>query len=119
LQAPTDRIDAVLEADEINLELYQELQGLAPFGVGNPEPRFLLPGAQLIAAHAVGGDKRHLKLQLAAGERRLEAIGFNMAELLPQVADSPRLNPVFKLSRNDWGGRSRIELELEDLLEDG
>ena len=116
LEAPTGRIDAVLQADEINLELYEELQRLAPFGVGNPEPRFLLPQAQLIEAYAVGADGRHLKLQLAVAQRHLEAIGFNMAELLPQLGSGQLLNPVFKLSRNDWRGRARVELELEDLL---
>ncbi len=113
---PTHTIDAVLQPEEVTLELYEEIQRLAPFGVGNPMPRFCLTEACITEAAVVGADERHLKLLLTVGERQFAAIGFDMGEYLSQIYGVKRVSPVFKLTRNDWGGRSRVELELEDLL---
>ncbi len=116
LAGPTYSIDAMLQSEEIDLGLYEEIKRLAPFGVGNPAPRFCLSEAHIAEASVVGAEERHLKMLLEVGERQFAAIGFNMGAHLSQIYGVKRVSPVFKLSRNDWGGRSRVELELEDLL---
>ena len=116
-EGPTLTIDAELQPEEISLALYDELQRLGPFGVGNPAPRFLLRGAWVYDARAVGSRGKHLKLKLKAGERDLEAIGFDFGPHLVEIYRAGRVDLVFKLDRNSWNGRARIQLELLDVLE--
>jgi single-stranded-DNA-specific exonuclease len=43
----TERVDAVVGGADLGLELAEELENLAPFGMGNPGVRLLVPGARL------------------------------------------------------------------------
>ena len=40
---PVQRVDAVVPGDALHLGLAEELERLAPFGMGNPEPALLVP----------------------------------------------------------------------------
>lgn len=117
LENPIQIIDAELKPEEIDLNFYEELQRLGPFGVGNREPRFLLKGAQIYEARAVGASGKHLKLRLTAGRHEFDAIGFDLGEHLIEIHRAGLVDLVFKLSRDDWGGRPKVQLELIDVLE--
>jgi single-stranded-DNA-specific exonuclease len=117
LDGPTSRIDTPLEPEEIELKLYEEIQHLAPFGMGNPEPRFLLPRARLLAVDIVGGSGNHLKCRAAVGEQEFECIGFEMGRYASRLWDLEEVGLVFKLGRDDWLGRGTVQLELEDFVQ--
>jgi single-stranded-DNA-specific exonuclease len=106
---PELAIDAELAPAELDLALAETLETLAPFGMGNPEPVFMLRGAVVKERRLL--KERHLKLQLEAGGRRFEAIGFNMAERwdVPELADL-----AFTLQVNEWNGRRSLQLKLRD-----
>src|SRR5919201_778709 len=57
---PQHRVDAVVGAPELSLELADELARLEPFGLGNPAPTLLAPAARLHAVERIG-DGRHLR----------------------------------------------------------
>lgn len=105
-------IDGELGAEELTLELAELIERLSPFGMGNPEPVFMLRGAALVDRQIL--KEHHLKLRLSAGGRVLEAIGFNMAQgkALPTALDV-----VFSLETNRWNGRQRLQLKLRDFRE--
>lgn len=90
------------------------LEGLAPFGPGNPEPLLAVPCARVMESRVVG--EGHLKLALGQGGHRVEAIGFNLAHLKPSpgalldIAAAPRVS--------SFRGR-RVELEIKDLRPSG
>jgi single-stranded-DNA-specific exonuclease len=107
---PVLTIDGELTAGELDLELAGALEKLAPFGMGNQEPVFMIRGARVADRRIL--KERHLKLQLEAGGRRFEAIGFNMA----QHEDGPTLiDAAFTLQVNEWNGRRSLQLKLRDL----
>jgi single-stranded-DNA-specific exonuclease len=116
LAGPTSRLDAVLEPEEIGLGLYEEVQRLAPFGMGNPEPRFLLPCVRLSSIELVGSGGDHLRCRLRVGEREFEAIGFGMGALAPRLWELGEVGVIFKLGRDAWLGQVKIQLELEDFV---
>jgi single-stranded-DNA-specific exonuclease len=68
-------IDVAVRATDISLDLHTELPQLAPFGVGNPTPKFLLPRASMANLKTVG-DGRHLKFVAKVGDISFETIGF-------------------------------------------
>ncbi len=107
---PELAVDAVLKPEEINYELAEALEAMAPFGMGNPEPVFMLDGIRVADLRIL--KERHLKLRLVVGEWNLEAIGFNMAE----KRDIPEIVTVaFSLQINEWNGRKSVQLRIRDI----
>src|SRR5690606_14286503 len=82
---PEVRIDLEVSLAEVDESLYRLLKHAAPFGVGNPTPVFAARAIRLAGAPRVVGSK-HLRMTLAAGDARLEAIGFGMAERIGEVS---------------------------------
>ena len=117
LDGPRSRIDAPLAPEEIALELYEEIQHLAPFGMGNPEPRFLLPRARLEAIEVVGSGGNHLKCRAEIAGKEFECIGFGLGRYASRLWNLGEVGLVFKLGRDEWLGRVKVQLELEDFVQ--
>src|ERR1700686_2143680 len=66
---PTLDLDGELDLADVTPELFQSLQLLEPYGMGNPEPIFAARGVQLTAPPRILKDK-HVKLKLRAGAVR-------------------------------------------------
>ena len=115
LLVPEIRIDLELTLEEASEELCRLLRHAAPFGTANPTPVFAARRVDIAGYPRVVGGK-HLKLTLAAGRARLEAIGFSMGDRMRDV--NPALGPVdvaFRLEQNEWNGRSSVQAKLVDL----
>jgi len=117
LDGPRSRIDAPLAPEEIALELYEEIQHLAPFGMGNPEPRFLLPRARLEAIEVVGSGGNHLKCRAEIAGKEFACIGFGLGRYASRLWNLGEVGLVFKLGRDEWLGRVKVQLELEDFVQ--
>jgi single-stranded-DNA-specific exonuclease len=78
---PALNVDAELALDQVTPELFNLLQRLEPFGVGNPQPVFAARAVRLMASPRIMKDK-HVKLKLAP------AIG---SLLRPSNLDGPNL----------------------------
>lgn len=107
--SPELPIDCELSPGEISLELVELIENLSPFGMGNPEPVFMLRRASVVDQRVL--KERHLKLCLSAGGKLFDAIGFNMAQ---GKALPPALDVAFSLEANSWNGRKRVQLKLRD-----
>lgn len=106
--------DLVLSLDDVDLDLVHWMSYLGPHGIGNPGPLFLASSVTLSGARTVG--ESHLKVSLEAGGRRLEAIGFGLAERHPpeSLGDGPH-DVLFRLERNEWRGVAKPQARLADL----
>jgi single-stranded-DNA-specific exonuclease len=118
LAAATDlHLDAVTSAGGANIALAQEIAQAGPFGAGNPEPLLGLADLRVAFADVVGG--AHVKLRLAGGGGSLvdaiafRAVGTPLGEGL--LASRGRtIHTAGRLRLNDWNGRTRVQLEVED-----
>ncbi|MCW5317784.1 single-stranded-DNA-specific exonuclease RecJ [Nostoc sp. KVJ3] len=108
---PLLKIDAEVNLDRINQELYQQLNALHPCGMDNPDPVFWTPNVQVVEQKIVG--KGHIKLTIAQTidnqEYRIKAIAWRWGDYfrLP-----PRVDVAYKLRENYFNGNTTIELEL-------
>ncbi len=109
--APTVQVDAQVSLRAVGVDMVKQISSLAPFGEGNPDPRFLARSVRVLGAKVVGG--RHLKLKLTQGEKTMEAIGFGMGERYPLPDET--VDMVFVPETNHWQGRERIQLRIIDL----
>ena len=65
---PVTRIDAIVPASALTLELAAELERMAPFGLGNPAVTLLASGCELTDLSTVGEGK-HLRFRVRQGGR--------------------------------------------------
>jgi single-stranded-DNA-specific exonuclease len=118
LAAATDlHLDAVSSPAGANAALAAEIAAAGPFGAGNPEPLLVLPDVRVAFADIVGG--AHVKLRLAGGDAALldaiafRAVGTPLGDGLLAARGKP-LHVAGRLRQDDWNGRVRIQLEIED-----
>ncbi len=107
---PTIEFDGDILIEEINAALIEELEQLAPFGMGNPGPLFCLRDASVMGLQVVGGS--HLKFSVRQDGYSLPCIAFGMAERMDELS-SPTdflVAPGF----NIWQGRKNVQLRVRD-----
>jgi single-stranded-DNA-specific exonuclease len=111
---PTISIDAEVLPEEVTDELVRIRESMSPYGIGNPEPLFLLKGAEVVEARLL--KDAHLKLKLRAGGQVFDGIGFKMAE---KMVDSGEVDLIFVAEKNVWKGRESLQLKIRDIRRSG
>jgi single-stranded-DNA-specific exonuclease len=110
-------IDGALTPAAVSADLIELLERAGPYGQGNPQPRFAFPAHRVKLAKIMG--EAHVRCVLEAGDgSRLDAVAFRavgqpLGELLTGANGMP-LHLAGHLRRDTWGGRDRIELQIED-----
>jgi len=108
-------IDCVLPVTFLNLDLFNKLNELAPFGYVNPEPVFQANNLKIESLRFVGKDSKHLKLNFLENEVRISAILFGYDKNLDlKIGD--RVNVAYNISLNEWNGDKKLELKLKDII---
>ena len=110
---PALKIDVELPLEEVTWATHGLLGMLEPTGMENPQPVLISPGVEVQDKRTLGGGK-HLKLVLrdGKGEAR-DAIWFRQGPLIDQVPG--RVDVVYTLDANEWNGRRRLQLHVQDL----
>ena len=110
-------IDGALTPAAVNDTLVDLIERAGPYGQGNPQPRFVFPAHRVRFAKVMG--EAHLRITLEADDgSRLEGIAFRavgqpLGDLLTGTGGMP-IHVAGSLRRDTWGGRNRIELQIED-----
>ncbi len=112
--APSLILDAEVGFDRLDFTLLKELDLLQPFGMGNPEPVFLSPKAEVRGYRTFGKNHVLLNLRDEVSGVSLSAKAWRMAEQL-KPADLTRSIRIAYTPRIDtFGGQATIELHLKD-----
>jgi single-stranded-DNA-specific exonuclease len=108
---PLLHIDAQANFNQINQELYQQLNTLHPCGIDNPDPLFWTPNVQVVEQQIVG--KGHIKVTLSqtinSQQYQFKAIAWRWRDYYPLP---PKLDIAYKLRENNFNGNTSLELEL-------
>jgi single-stranded-DNA-specific exonuclease len=109
------RIDALLSPIAATTALIEQIDAAGPFGAASPAPRFAFAD-QAVQSRRVG--EKHLKLSFGEPKARLEAMLFGAFDgPIGQIlinAGHQRFHLAGRLEINTWGGRSSVQLRLED-----
>lgn len=114
---PKVEIDAEIDPEQITLSAVKEIERLAPFGEGNPEPVFMARDLGLEEFKTVGKKNKHLKAWFARNGVTLEAVGFGMGEMQKELDYNKRYDIAFNLESNEFNGFERAQLSLVDIRE--
>ena len=109
-------VAAVINADEINLELITELKKLAPFGTANPQPLFWIKGIDHPHIKVMGSNQQHFKIEFSNQEQLIGAVKFNAHEDITLLQQRPLdyLEIVGELTQNTWQGKTTPQIKLKD-----
>ena len=111
-------LDSVIAPTALNIQVYNKVNMLAPFGSGNPEPKFVLENMKTLNNKII--NDKHIKSVLVGLDgSTVKSIAFNCVEneigayLLKK--DKKLFNIAGKLSLNEWQGQSNVEFIIDDI----
>jgi single-stranded-DNA-specific exonuclease len=108
----TERIDAMVGGAGLDLDLAEELERLAPFGMGNPGVRLLVPSARVRDVRTMGAGK-HARFSLHSGTHRALGVAFGRAKL--GVGEDDPVDAAVRLEVNRWNGSVEPRVVLREL----
>jgi len=113
---PALRLDAEVALNDLPDSLVHEMQKLAPFGMGNPKPRFASGMLELSGEpRVVGKDARHVQFALTDGRIVRKAIAFNQKDALQPLLDHRRCRVAFEPIIDTYNGRTSVKLQVIDM----
>ncbi|MDI9497375.1 MAG: single-stranded-DNA-specific exonuclease RecJ [Bacillota bacterium] len=110
--------DSRLYADELTLETAEAIERLEPYGRGNEEPLFHLPGLYILEMQTMGRESQHLRLELIGegAESRIGGVWFGAGDKLEDLAaGTGPLEIIAALGVNRFRGVSRLQLNVRDI----
>jgi single-stranded-DNA-specific exonuclease len=114
---PVTVVDAVVSAEDLTLDLAQELDRLAPFGLGNPDVTLLVPGTQPVSPATVG-DGKHLRFRVKQNGRDAgTAIAFGQGSQLDRLRAAGLFDVACRLKENRWNGTVAPQLVVRRVFD--
>lgn len=115
---PKLRLDAILKFEDLSLSLVEEVNSLAPYGQGNPQPRFASFYLQVEDIIFMGPEKEHIKLKLRDLEtpdfKSFWAIDFKIAKRYQGLNVGDIIDLAYYLDINDFNSRRELQLKIID-----
>ena len=112
---PILKIDSQIDLDEINKEMIESLKQLEPFGEENKTPLFLFKNLKIDSIRALTEGK-HLKLTVKANKNIVNAIGFNLGELVNLYKIGDKIDIVGNIEVNSFNGVDNVQINIKDLM---
>jgi len=110
--------DAILTPEEINKSYLMKVEKLAPFGISNPKPVFLLRNVSILAISRFGKGEEHLKLKIGVnnGKETIDAVTFfvkgPVARVASTLARGSLVNLLAHLERDTFSRSNPVRLRL-------
>lgn len=116
----TIKIAADIKPDDLNLELFSQIEQLAPFGQNNERPVVALKDIPVNNVKTMGKTNAHLKFEMLGQNNKVNAVAFNRGALVDQLmASKDKVSIVGTLDENEWRGNRSVQLMVKDLSVDG
>jgi len=113
---PTLEIDTEIKLDQVNWELFEELEKFEPFGEGNYKPKFLAKNLNISEIQSVGKEGKHLRLMVKQDTPIIrKTIGFGFGHWYAKLKQDDKIDMVFEVDVNEWNGNRELQLKIIDL----
>jgi single-stranded-DNA-specific exonuclease len=108
---PKLRYDGEMLLEELDLGTLRQMEGLAPFGMGNPEPLLLVESVRAMQVKTVG--ENHLRFTVCQGAFSHPAIAFGMLDRREEFQGEIDLLVAPQI--NHYSGRDTVQLRVKDV----
>lgn len=106
-------IDLVVKEESVDIQLARLLRVLAPFGMANRKPRFLMRQLTCIEVRELGKEGKHNRLMLkGSSDCIFESVMWNSQGRVP--AEGQTIDLVFTADINNFNNRERLQLVVND-----
>lgn len=106
--------DCAISADELSMDVVDEISALEPFGVSNQTPVFMVRDMTLERVISMGAGK-HTKLMLSAGGKSYTAVCFGMSASTVNYHFGEHLDILCQLAINEFRGQKSLQLIVQDI----
>lgn len=113
--SPVLHYDSEITPAEITDGLATALEKFAPFGQGNPRPRFRLNNVLPKFPTSIGQNGKHLRFYIEHNNISIGAVGFNLGFWAEKLQGSERIDIICEPQYNYWNGRKKIQLKITDI----
>lgn len=104
-------VDCELEPESIDVPLCRKIEQMAPFGMGNPTPTFLLRNMTIKELKGVPvKDPKHLQITLVRDNTVFKGIIFKRYDLIEELQKMITIDVAFSLSLNNFLGKTEVNL---------
>jgi single-stranded-DNA-specific exonuclease len=118
---PAIEVDTTASLSELSLSTVRRIEGMAPFGAGNPHPRVILEGVMISNPVRMGAGGQHLRARISFDGSSVGAVWWRAPDVLEQLVDAGRQGQMIDLvvepKINRWQGRENVQLEILDARE--
>jgi single-stranded-DNA-specific exonuclease len=105
-------VDISLSLEDIDKELFDEIEKLKPFGYGNRKPLISLENLTIEDVFEMSGGK-HAKLKVSDMEESMTAVLFNCDEDIKEFEVGRQISLVGSLDVNHWNGSSELQFQVK------
>lgn len=113
-----NEVDAIINIDDVNILNYNVIEKLAPYGIGNPKPKFLFKELQIFAIKEFGKEKNHLELIFKNSKGHpIKAISFfkTRESFSHTLSVGEKINLIATFEKSTFGGRVELRLRIIDI----
>ena len=113
-EEPTLQIDEWLDLDQVNIDLAETLEQLAPFGAGNPELTLATRNVKLKSAVSLGKTREHLRLNVEDEDGNLGSFLWWGGAGEPLPSPESKFDIAYTLRATSYRGQKQVTLQFEE-----
>lgn len=111
---PILKIECEINFNDINQNIIDHLNKMAPFGPGNMRPLFAARNITISGLPRIVGEN-HLKFKACRDKIVISAIGWKLGTLYEMLISNRPLDMVFVIEENEWNNNKEIQLNIKDI----
>lgn len=111
---PEITINAILPLENINMNFFQIISQMEPYGPENARPLFLAKGVYDAGYSKLVKDA-HISFHITQGQNNIKGIGYNMPQHIDLVKSGHPFDVVFQLQLNEWQGTQTVQIQVIDI----
>ena len=115
----TKKFDCILKILNLDNDLYDNIMKLAPFGPGNPKPKFLLEGCNLEQIRIIANNHHSIVIQDIYGNRArgivFNSVNHDLGKFFINYSGE-NVDLIIVLKKNEWNGDVSIQVQVEDII---
>lgn len=107
-------IDSEMEFSDMTVDFVDKISKLEPFGMGNPQPIFVIKKAKVVQSRDFK-DGKHLNLTVEKKNRYINAIGFSMGKFASNLKKNEEIYMIGTVAVNDFRGEKSFQFRVKDI----
>ncbi len=115
---PVLDIDAEISLNDISWPVKKEIHMMCPFGMENPEPKFITRNVFVSDVRTLGADKKHILFKVSdASNTKQTVIAFDVApSVTDEISHAQNMDIVYSIDENEWNGERSIRMRMLDYM---